>query len=102
MRLQAVAILILLLVLCACGRQGEQGVSIDPAFRPLISADANALAGIRFDDLQRSAFYQREQSRLKLPLPDLVQGVSKAVAVWDRKQWILLAQSSTGDLDKKV
>jgi hypothetical protein len=65
-----------------CMKPGESGVSVNPAFRPLVPKDAKALASIDLDSLKQAGVYKRHQDLLNLPLLD---GMSERIGVDPRR-----------------
>lgn len=88
--------------LASCGRKAaETGISVDRAFRPLIPADAKALAGVDLDKLKSTPLYQRHENSLNFPLLDESverigldprRDLSEALVVWNGKQPVFITR----------
>ena len=85
----------------SCGRQASSGVSIDSAFKPLIPADAKALAGIDLDKLKGTPLYRRHESSLNFPLLDASserigldprRDLSYVLIAWNGKQPVFMTR----------
>jgi hypothetical protein len=102
-----------LLFTLACGRQPAKGISVDPAFRTLIAPDTKLLAGVDWDSLKTTAFYQRHQKDINIPqLGDAAErmgvdprrDISKLLVAWDGKSWLVVERGrfNASDVQKKL
>lgn len=107
------AIFACLLLSAGCGRQSISGVTVDPAFRTLTAPDTKLLAGINWDALRSSPFYQRHQKDLDIsPFEaqaermgiDPLRDVSKLLVAWNGSDWLFMERGrfNATDLQKKM
>ena len=89
------------LVSTACSRSQTTGISVDNAFRPLISPDIRVLAGFDLDRLKATPLYQRHQQELSFPLLnasservglDPRRDISKGIITWNGRSSLLLVR----------
>ncbi len=98
-----------LFVLCGwfvptgCSNSQITGISVDRAFRPLISPETKALAGFDLDRLKTTPLYQRHQQELNFPLLeassdriglDPRRDISKGIVTWDGRQSLLIVRGT--------
>ncbi len=110
----ACSVLVCLLAVTGCARKPlTPGIAVDPAFRTLIPPDTNLLAGVEWDALKTSPFYQRHQQDLHIPLfaasaermgIDPLRDISKLLVASDGKNWTLMERGrfNGSDLQKKM
>jgi hypothetical protein len=86
---------------------------VDPAFRTLIAPDTKLLAGVEWDALKSSPFYQRHRNNLNVPAFDAeteriginpVRDVSKLLVEWNGADWLFMERGrfNGADLQKKL
>jgi len=96
-----------LLLLCAslaatgCSRSRSTGISVDRAFRPLISPKIRVLAGFDLDRLKTTGLYQRHREELNFPLLnasseriglDPRRDISKGIVTWNGRDSLLVVR----------
>lgn len=113
MRYCFLVIVLIAALLGACTKPGATGVSIDSAFRPLIPSDTKALGAADIDKLKASAFYQRHQKELNVPLLDAMserigldprRDISTLLVAWNGKNAVAMARGgfNLGALQSKL
>jgi hypothetical protein len=101
------------LLIAGCGRQSVSGITVDPAFRTLITPETKLLSGIEWDALKSSPFYQRHQKDLNIPVfnaaaermgVDPLRDVSKLLVASNGKDWLFIERGrfNATDLQKKI
>ncbi len=85
----------------SCGKRAVTGVSIDSAFRPLISPDISVLAGLQVDKVKSTALYKRHENELNFPLLDASserigldprRDLTEVLVTWNGKRSLILAR----------
>ncbi len=108
-----VILLSVLLSSAGCGTRQSTGVAIDRAVRRMLPPDTRALAGIDVAALKNTEFYKREGGRLNVPALDSMaermgldprRDISKMVAAWDGKKYLVIVQGhfSPADLERRL
>ena len=89
--------------LWGCSHVDVTGASVDRDFRRLIPTDTKVLIGLNIGRLKKTAFYQRHQRELDIPLLnasseklglDPRRDLSDAVIAWNGKQPLIVARGS--------